>query len=121
MNYLGHAVLSFGDAQILTGNLIGDHVKGRLALDNFPEGIRKGIELHRKIDQFTDDHPASKRAKVLFRESYGLYAGAIVDSLYDHFLANDPKHFASENDLLQFSLHTYKQLETHSSYFPEVF
>jgi len=121
MNYLGHAFLSFGDAAILTGNMIGDHVKGRLALNAFPGEVRKGIELHRKIDQFTDDHAASKRAKLWFREDYGLYAGAIIDSLYDHFLANDPKHFPAEGDLLRFSLNTYTQLGEYSNYFPAQF
>lgn len=121
MNYLAHAFLSFGDAAILTGNLIGDHVKGKLALNNYPDKIREGIELHRKIDSFTDDHPASKRAKLWFRQDYGLYAGAIIDSLYDHFLANDPKHFSSEKSLFDFSQTTYGQLEQHVVYFPETF
>ena len=121
MNYLGHAFLSFGDADILTGNLIGDHVKGKLALEKFPEGIKKGILLHRKIDAYTDDHPATARAKILFREHYRLYAGAIMDSLYDHFLANDPKLFASEANLLSFSHKTYDQLEQNQQYLPEGF
>src|ERR1044072_1760539 len=107
MNYLGHAFLSFGDADILTGNLIGDHVKGKLALEKFPERIRQGILLHRKIDQFTDEHPATTRATLLFREHYRLYAGAVMDSLYAHFLANDPKQFSSESKLLEFSQKTY--------------
>lgn len=121
MNYLGHAFLSFGDAQLTVGNLIADHVKGKLVLNNYPEGIRKGIEMHRKIDVFTDTHPASLRAKLWFREAYGLYAGAIIDSLYDHFLANDPKHFPSEKHLLDFSLNTYSQVAAYEANFPTVF
>jgi acyl carrier protein phosphodiesterase len=70
MNYLGHAFLSFGDGAVLTGNMIGDHVKGRLALERFPPGIRKGIELHRKIDAKADMHPATLRAKLLFRDLF---------------------------------------------------
>jgi acyl carrier protein phosphodiesterase len=121
MNYLGHAVLSFGDPELLTGNLIADHVKGRLALERFPAAIKEGILLHRRIDQFTDEHPASMRAKLFFRETYGLYAGAIVDSLYDHFLANDPKHFNTEQDLLGFTQDVYAKLDAQTTYFPEVF
>jgi acyl carrier protein phosphodiesterase len=121
MNYLGHAFLSFGDPEILTGNMIGDHVKGKLALANFPERISKGIMLHRKIDQFTDEHPATQRAKILFREKYGLYAGAIMDTLFDHFLANDPKHFPSEKALLDFSQSTYQLLSSNEQYLPERF
>ena len=118
MNYLAHAYLSFGDAEILTGNMIGDHVKGRLALENFPERISQGIMLHRKIETITDDHPATKRAKLLFRQDYGLYSGAVMDSLYDHFLANDPKHFASEKVLFDFTQETYNKLSRQSDYFP---
>ncbi len=121
MNYLGHAFLSFGDADILMGNMIGDHIKGKLALNDYPEGIQKGIMLHRKIDQFTDEHPATERAKVLFREKYRLYAGAIMDTIFDHYLANDPKQFSSEQKLLDFSLDTYAKLEHNRRYWPEKF
>jgi len=121
MNYLGHAFLSFGNAEVLTGNLIGDHVKGKLALNNYPDGIRKGIELHRKIDRFTDDHPAVKRAGLWFRQDYGLYSGAIVDSLFDHFLANDPGHFSSESVLLDFTQNTYAAVAHHADFFPNAF
>ena len=121
MNYLGHAFLSFGDPEILTGNLIGDHVKGRVALDTYPPGIAKGIMLHRKIDSFTDDHPATKRAKLLFREVYGLYSGAIMDSLYDHYLASDPKQFTSEKELYNFSQQTYLTVAKYATHFPASF
>lgn len=121
MNYLGHAFLSFGNSETLTGNMIGDHVKGRIALEQFPEGIRKGIELHRKIDEYTDNHPAVARAKLLFREDYGLYAGAVTDTVFDHFLANDPKYFASAHALLQFTQEVYKMLDEHKEYFPAGF
>jgi acyl carrier protein phosphodiesterase len=121
MNYLGHAVLSFGDADVLTGNMIGDHVKGKLPLEKFPPGIKKGIVLHRKIDAFADAHPATQRAKIWFREVYGLYSGALMDTLYDHFLANDPGIFNSENDLLDFTQTTYRQLEQNAAWLPEKF
>lgn len=121
MNYLGHAFLSFGDAELLTGNMIGDHVKGRLALEKYPPRIKQGIELHRKIDGFTDEHAGLQRAKILFRPEYGLYAGAIVDSLLDHFLANDPKHFLSEQALLEFSKETYDKLSANAVHFPATF
>lgn len=122
MNYLGHAYLSFGDADILTGNMIGDHVKGKLvAQEHYPESIWKGIMLHRKIDEFSDNHPATKRTKILFREDYGLYSGAIMDTLYDHFLANDPKMFRNYDALEAFTHTTYAQLAQNAAYFPEGF
>lgn len=121
MNYLGHAYLSLDNSEVLTGNMIGDYVKGRLAMKNYPDGIRKGILLHRKIDEFTDHHHATIRAKVFFKADYGLYAGAIMDTLFDHFLANDSGIFPSEHTLQLFSKHTYSQLSVYKDYFPTAF
>lgn len=121
MNYLGHALLSMGNTELLVGNMIGDYVKGTIAVKEFPEGIQKGIMLHRKIDSFTDTSPAVQRAQVWFRQDYGLYSGAIVDILFDHYLATDPHYFKTEQELLSFSQDVYKKLEQYSSYFPEKF
>lgn len=121
MNYLGHAFFSFGDEELLIGNMIGDYIKGKAALEDYPEGIQRGLMLHRKIDTFTDAAPAALRARVYFREEYGLYSGAIVDTLFDHFLATDPHYFRTEDDLLSFSQDVYKKLEANSQYFPARF
>ena len=121
MNYLAHAYLSFNDPERLLGNMIADHVKGQRALEAFPTNIHKGIDLHRKIDAFTDEHPATQRAKIWFREDYHLYAGPIMDTLYDHFLANDPRYFPSDEALMKFTQTTYSQIEEQSEHFPETF
>jgi acyl carrier protein phosphodiesterase len=121
MNYLAHAYLSFGDGLILTGNMIGDNVKGQKALAELPERIAEGVRLHRKIDAFTDEHAAVQRAKVWFREPYHLYAGAILDSLWDHFLANDPACFGSEEVLKDFAQVTYAQLADTADWHPPQF
>jgi len=121
MNYLGHAFLSFGNGDILTGNMIGDHVKGKAAMDQYPEEIKKGLMLHRKIDGYTDVHPATQRAKLIFREDYGLYSGAIMDTLFDHYLASDPKYFKTKEALMDFTQKTYLQLEKNEVYFPHDF
>lgn len=110
MNYLGHAFLSLGKQELLVGNMIGDYVKGSKKLDDYPPGIQKGIVLHRQIDEFTDKHMATTLAKNIFRPDYGLYSGAIVDVLWDYFLANDPRFFQTEEDLYDFSISTYKQI-----------
>jgi acyl carrier protein phosphodiesterase len=121
MNYLGHAFLSFNDGDILTGNMIGDHVKGKIALEHYPERIKKGVMLHRKIDGYTDMHPATQRARLLFRQDYGLYSGAVMDTLYDHFLASDPKYFPTQEALFDFSQNVYRQLAENERYFPPKF
>jgi acyl carrier protein phosphodiesterase len=121
MNYLAHAFLSFGDTDILTGNMIADHVKGQKPLEQLPKGIANGIHLHRKIDAFSDTHPSVLRAKVWFRESYHLYSGPILDTLWDHFLANDPAAFPGEADLKAFTQDVYARLEQTAEWHPEPF
>ncbi len=121
MNYLGHAFLSFKEPEILVGNMIGDFVKGKQILDTFPSKIKEGIMLHRAIDAYTDQHPANSIAKQIFRPDYHLYAGAFVDTLYDHFLANDPQHFADEKTLLQFTQDTYTTIDAYLEILPEKF
>lgn len=101
------------------GNLISDFVKGKKKFD-YPEGIQKGIALHRAIDTFTDDHEATRLAKTIFSPAYRLYSGAFIDVVYDHFLANDPNEFSTES-LRNFSEKVYRILEAHFEYLPERF
>ena len=118
MNYLAHAYLSFSIPEIVVGNLISDFVKGKKKLD-YPESIQKGIVLHRAIDTFTDEHEVTRQAKTFFRPDYGLYAGALTDVVYDHFLANDSQAFPG--GLAAFAENTYEQLAPFQPLFPEKF
>lgn len=119
MNYLAHAYLSFGHEEILVGNLISDFVKGKKKFD-YPDGIQKGISLHRFIDGFTDTHEATKKAKEIFRPSYRLYSAAFVDVAYDYFLANDINEFPGDT-LNVFSEKVYETLGLHINHLPERF
>jgi len=119
MNYLAHAYLSFNDPEILVGNMISDFVKGKKKFD-YPIRIQAGIMLHRVIDTFTDEHPATKEAKEFFRPHYRLYSGAFIDVAYDHFLAIDETEF-SESSLFEFSQQSYMVLEEYKQWLPERF
>jgi acyl carrier protein phosphodiesterase len=119
MNYLAHAYLSFNDPEVLVGNMISDFVKGKKKFD-YPFRIQEGIMLHRLIDSFTDNHPATKEAKEFFRPDYRLYSGAFIDVVYDHFLATDEKEF-TETSLLDFSKTVYSTLENYQAWMPERF
>ena len=120
MNLLAHAYLSFDDPDILAGNMINDYVKGKKKFD-YPTGIQAGMTLHRAIDHFTDNHPATQAAKQFFRPQYRLYSGAFVDVLYDHFLANDKEQFANETVLENFCTQTYLQLQNNLHLLPAKF
>jgi acyl carrier protein phosphodiesterase len=117
MNLLAHAYLSFGKPEILVGNMISDFVKGKTKFD-FDPAVQSGISLHRAIDEFTDVHPATKKAKEYFRPSYRLYSGAFVDVVYDHFLALDKNEFPGAEALHAFTLETYDVLQQNFSILP---
>jgi len=120
MNFLAHAVLSFNNPEILTGNMISDFVKGKRKFD-YPDSIQKGISLHREIDNFTDFHPLTAKAKELFRPQYRLYSGPFVDIVYDHFLALDKQQFEENKGLENFTKNTFHLLDNYASYFPYAF
>ena len=119
MNFLAHAYLSFQHPQILVGNMISDFVKGA-AKNSYPNDVRQGIMLHREIDGFTDTHPATQKAKEIFRPHYRLYSGALMDVIYDHFLAND-KDIFGEGTLKRFTQTVYTVLEEHTAQLPDIF
>jgi acyl carrier protein phosphodiesterase len=119
MNYLAHAWLSFRQPEILVGNMISDFVKGKKRYD-YPPVIQLGITLHREIDRFTDDHPEVKKAKEVFRPAYRLYSAALVDVVFDHFLATDKNEF-KEGQLDFFAKETYSTLSMYTDFFPEKF
>src|SRR6516165_5844324 len=99
--------------------MISDFVKGQKKFE-YPDRVQMGINLHRKIDEYTDFHPATKQAKKLLKDAAGPYAGAFVDIVYDHFLANDQYEF-EEDSLTDFARNTYSQLEDYEEIMPEKF
>ena len=120
MNYLAHAYLSFAHTDVLAGNMISDFIKGKKQFD-YPTSIQVGIKLHRAIDQFTDEHPATKTMAEVFRPHYRLYGGAFADVVYDYFLANDKNQFASPGELLLFTQDTYTGLKANQQWLPAPF
>lgn len=105
MNFLAHLYLSGDNEDLIIGNFIADMVKGR-QIENFQEGVVKGIELHRKIDFFTDTHPIVDQSKRRLRNKYRLYSGVIVDMFYDHYLAANWSEY-SRLPLSKFVGHVY--------------
>jgi len=117
MNFLAHFYLSRMDDSLITGNFLGDFVKGRKYQD-YPEAIARGILLHREIDSYTDHHPIHHQSKRRLGDKYGHYSGVAIDMFYDHLLA---VNWASYSDmpLSDFSQHVYGVLKAKESLFPE--
>lgn len=116
MNFLAHLYLSGHDEKLLTGNFIGDYVKGKNFL-KFPGKIREGIILHRRIDSFTDAHPRFREVKVLFRGDYGLHSGVVTDLIFDHLLASQWEDYSNVT-LPEFARRVHFTLLKHFMYLP---
>lgn len=117
MNFLAHTFLSCSDEKLLVGNFLGDFVKNK-DLAGFPAEIQAGIFLHRKIDAFTDSHPAVMKAKTHLYEKHGKYAGVLVDIFFDHFLIVNWASYRKES-LDAFFFRTYRIFINHLPVMPE--
>ena len=96
MNFLAHLYLSGNEEELIIGNFIADAVKGNY-IGRFPEGIARGIRLHREIDHYTDHHPVFRQSRSHLVPRYGMFSGVIVDVYYDHFLAKYWNEFSDED------------------------
>ncbi|MGE4366167.1 ACP phosphodiesterase [Thermomonas sp.] len=88
MNYLAHAWLARQSDDAILGALLGDFVLGQSALDDWPAPVRAEIVRHRRIDRYTDTHPAVADARARFGP-LRRYAGIVLDVYFDHCLARD--------------------------------
>jgi len=105
MNFLAHLKLSGDHEKIMIGNFIADHIRGN-KIHHFPSEIKDGIMLHRKIDYYTDHHPAFIQTRTRLHKKYHKYAGVIADIFYDHFLARNWDDY-SEISLSHFTSYSY--------------
>ena len=89
MNHLAHLVLAGPNPDHRLGALLGDHVKGRLALQTLPAGLRSGVVLHRRIDAWTDAHPVVLDLARGLDPPWRRYSGVILDVLFDAMLVRN--------------------------------
>lgn len=117
MNFLAHLYLSGNDEEIMVGNFMGDFVRGRNIYNQFPKHVALGIELHREIDEFTDNHAVVLESKIRLRPKYRHYAPVIVDMFYDHFLARNWSHYHAV-PLPDYAQFCYRVLQKFESILP---
>jgi len=108
MNFLAHLHLAAHTRSSLTGNLLGDFIKGQLPT-RLAAHFDEGIWLHRRIDAFTDAHPEHKAAGACFAPPWRRFGGIVVDMLYDHWLSMHWDTF-SPSPLPLFLAQSYRQL-----------
>ena len=117
MNFLAHLYLACKNENLMVGNFIGDAVKGN-TYQNFPEGIKRGILMHREIDSFSDSHPINLRSVHRLQPLFGKYSGIINDMFCDYFLANNWNKF-STIELKEFCEDAYDVLKRNIDVMPE--
>ena len=116
MNYLAHLYLAEGSSELRVGSILGDFVKGTIGV-KYPQEVKIGIELHRRIDSYTDSHDTTLASRNLFSPTRRRYAGIIVDLCYDHFLCRHWQKFA-DVELSDFISRVYDILRDHQALFP---
>jgi acyl carrier protein phosphodiesterase len=96
VNHLAHIHLAGPDPDVQLGGLIADFWRGAPDLA-WPERVRAGVVLHRKIDVYTDSHPEVARLRASFDAPFRRYAGILLDMYFDHALARIWPSHASES------------------------
>lgn len=86
MNHLAHVLLAGPHPDHRLGAFLGDHVKGTAALDALPPEVAIGVRLHRKIDCWSDAHPAVVELRARSGREWRRYSGVILDVLFDAML-----------------------------------
>jgi acyl carrier protein phosphodiesterase len=118
MNYLAHAWLARHSDDALLGGLLGDFVFGQSVLRDWRTPVRIEIVRHRRIDRYTDTHPAVVEARALFDDA-GLrrYAGIVLDVYFDHCLARDWQRW-NDAPLEAFTSRVYRVLHARRGELP---
>ena len=89
MNWLAHLHLARDSDAALLGALLGDFALGTSGLDCWGAVEHREILVHRRVDRFTDTHPAVEALRARFPDGRRRYAGIVLDLYFDHCLARD--------------------------------
>lgn len=117
MNFLAHEYLSKHHKGVRVGNFLGDFIR-KIEQGKYPEQVLIGIELHKKIDQFTDSHELVHESKRLLHPRQGKYSSVLLDIYYDYFLAKNWSKF-SDQPLKEFATSVYDDFWELREFFPE--
>ncbi len=119
MNYLAHCYLSCTDEDLMLGNVITDFMRKKEE-KNYSGRVLEGIQLHRKIDAYTDKHEASLSLRALLRPRHGKYASVVVDLVWDHMLCKYWSDYSGA-ELSAFAAPIYEVLLRRKAELPESF
>jgi len=118
MNFLAHLLLAGDDEGLRLGAMLGDFVRGRPENFRIPMEARRGVMLHRHIDQYIDALPQVAQLRNLFDSPFRRYSGIIIDLAFDHELTLRWDQY-SDISLEQFDLDVREMLSRHTTWLPE--
>lgn len=113
MNWLAHIFLSEQNVDFQIGNYLADPLKGRV-WENASYDLKKGMQIHKIIDSYTDAHIQFKKSKDSLRDK-GLLRAIIVDITYDYLLTKNWNTFCS-TPIDEFTSEFYKQAEKRTEF-----
>lgn len=116
MNHLAHFQLAGECEHRVVGALLGDYVKGPLT-GALPQALERGLRLHRRVDAFTDGHPALRALRRHFGPGERRLAGVVTDLFFDYLLTRHWRRF-HEPALELFSARVYAILGRHAAALP---
>lgn len=116
MNYLAHFHLARSDDEWIAGALLGDFVKGPLP-DSLPAKLRQGIQLHRRIDAYSDVHPLRAEFARGLPDAYRRYAGILLDVCCDYWLSRYWATYEAQ-PLAAFAVRIYSVLDARAAQMP---
>lgn len=116
MNFLAHLYLSGENEELLIGNFVADFIRNR-EVATYSKGIQKGIQLHRKIDYYTDNHPIVRKGTHRLQANHRKYAPVVLDVLFDYLLANNWEKY-SEEPIADYTQRVYRILAKNRAILP---
>jgi acyl carrier protein phosphodiesterase len=109
MNFLAHLHLADPDPGLMLGGVVADFARNP-EIATLPEEVRRGVQLHRLIDGFTDRHPVVQRSVGRISPRMGWFSGIVIDIYYDYILGRDWERYSAE-PLRAFADRAYGLLE----------
>jgi len=117
LNHLAHLFLAPDSPRARVGSLLGDFARG-IVPEDLPREVRVGLQHHRAVDAFTDQHPQVIASKRLFSPQRRRFSGVALDILYDHYLLRNWQRFSHvEADI--FIEQVYGELDANTSLMPD--
>jgi len=114
MNWLAHIFVSENDIDYQLGNLLSDHLKGKL-WEGSSEKYAQGVTMHKNIDLYTDTHECVLTSKSRLGDS-GYLRGVVIDIVYDHLLLKHWQLYSTQSldDFIdEFNQNAWRAIKTY--------